>query len=89
MLLEWDSGNLAPEAVRRDDGEPYRLDRGKCRGVKELFILLAHLYGFEHGYMIIDDPEHNLRPQYQAFRMKEVRKIAGKPDFPRTRRSFS
>ena len=79
VTLEWDSGNLVPRAVRREGGGSYRLDREECHGIKELFVLLTHLYDNQHDYLIIDEPELNLHPQYQAFFMQEVRKVAGKP----------
>ena len=78
VVLEWDSGNLVPMAVRRNSGESYRLDRDECHGIKELFVLLTHLYDDRHDYLIVDEPELNLHPQYQAFFMEEVRRIAGK-----------
>ena len=78
VMLDWDSGNLVPKAVRRKSGEPYRLDRDECHGIKELFVLLTHLYDDQHDYLIIDEPELNLHPQYQAFFMQEVRKITGR-----------
>ena len=77
--LEWDSGNLVPKAVRRETGQSYRLDRDECHGIKELFVLLTHLYDHRHAYLIVDEPELNLHPQYQAFFMQEVRKVAGNP----------
>ena len=79
VLLEWDSGNLVPKAVRRETGQSYRLDRDECHGIKELFVLLTHLYDHQHSYLIVDEPELNLHPQYQAFFMQEVRKVAGNP----------
>ena len=79
VILEWDSGHLVPKAVRRQGGESYRLDREECHGIKELFVLLTHLYDHQHGYLIIDEPELNLHPQNQAFFMQEVRKVAGRP----------
>ena len=79
VVLEWDSGNLVPKAVRRETGESYRLDRDECHGIKELFVLLTHLYDVQQAYLIIDEPELNLHPQYQAFFMQEVRKVAGNP----------
>ena len=82
VVLEWDSGNLVPKAARREGGESYRLDRDECHGIKELFVLLTHLYDDRHGYLIIDEPELNLHPQYQAFFMHEVRKVAGRPGDP-------
>ena len=76
--LDWDSGNLVPKVVRRKTGESYRLDRDECHGIKELFVLLTHLYDERHDYLIVDEPELNLHPQYQAFFMQEVRKISGR-----------
>ena len=78
VVLEWDSGNLVPKVVRRNSGESYRLDRDECHGIKELFVLLTHLYDDRHDYLIVDEPELNLHPQYQAFFMEEVRRIAGR-----------
>ena len=78
VVLDWDSGNLVPKAVRRNSGESYRLDRDECHGIKELFVLLTHLYDDRHDYLIVDEPELNLHPQYQAFFMQEVRRIAGR-----------
>lgn len=77
VALDWDAGNLVPKAVRRETGESYRLDRDECHGIKELFVLLTHLYDEQHDYLIIDEPELNLHPQHQAFFMQEVRKIPG------------
>ena len=79
IMLEWDSGNLVARAVLGDSGTSYRLDRDECHGIKELLVLLTHLYNDEHPYLIIDEPELNLHPQYQAFLMQEVRKLAGDP----------
>lgn len=77
ILLEWDSGNLVPKAILGYAGSAYRLDSDECHGIKELLVLLTHLYDDGHKYLIIDEPELNLHPQFQAFFMQEVRKIAG------------
>ncbi len=79
IILEWDSGNLVARVVLGETGDSYRLDRDECHGIKELLVLLTHLYNDEHPYLIIDEPELNLHPQYQAFFMHEVRKRAGDP----------
>ncbi|PZV19090.1 MAG: hypothetical protein DCF20_03395 [Pseudanabaena sp.] len=79
IYLEWDSGNLLARAILGDTGESYRLDRDECHGIKELLVLLTHLYNDEYPYLIIDEPELNLHPQYQAFFIQEVRKVAGDP----------
>lgn len=76
VVLDWDSGNLVPKAVQRNSGKSYRLDRDECHGIKELFVLLTHLYDDGHDYLIVDEPELNLHPQYQAFFMQEVRRIS-------------
>ena len=76
VMLEWDSGNLVPKAVRRKGGESYRLDRDECHGIKELFVLLTHLYDDQYDVLIVDEPELNLHPQYQAFFMQEVRRVS-------------
>ena len=86
VVFEWDAGNLVPKATRRKGGESYRLDRDECHGIKELFVLLTHLYNHQHRYLIIDEPELNLHPQYQAFFMQEVRKVAGRPGGPREKK---
>lgn len=77
IILDWDSGNLVARAVLGKTGAAYRLDREECHGIKELLVLLTHLYNDQHDYLIIDEPELNLHPQYQAFFMQEVRKVAG------------
>jgi len=80
IILEWDSGNLVARAVLGETGNSYRLDRDECHGIKELLVLLTHLYNDERPYLIIDEPELNLHPQYQAFFMQEVRNNAGDPN---------
>jgi hypothetical protein len=79
IALEWDSGNLVARASLGGTGASYRLDKEECHGIKELLVLLTHLYNNEHDFLIIDEPELNLHPQYQAFFMQEVRKVAGDP----------
>lgn len=80
IILEWDSGHLRANMRRSGSSGSYRLDREECHGIKELIVLLTHLYDLGNKYLIIDEPELNLHPQYQAFFMQEVRKIAGDPD---------
>jgi hypothetical protein len=79
IILEWDSGSLLASAVLGNSGTSYRLDRDECHGIKELLVLLTHLYNDRYPYLIIDEPELNLHPQYQAFFMQEVRKVIGDP----------
>lgn len=79
VSLDWDSGTLIPNVRLRASGEKYRLARDECHGIKELLVLLTILYDDSHESLIIDEPELNLHPQYQAFLMQEVRKVAGDP----------
>ena len=79
ISLDWDSGRLVPKARRRGNNVLYRLDREECHGIKELLVLLTHLYDDRNQFLIIDEPELNLHPQYQAFFLEEVRKMAGDP----------
>jgi hypothetical protein len=79
IILEWDSGRLIPKAILGESGTAYRLDTEECHGIKELLVMLTHLYNDEHQYLIIDEPELNLHPQYQAYFMQEVRNAAGDP----------
>ena len=65
--------------LRSGHNQSYRLDRDECHGIKELLVMLTHLYDDQKQYLIIDEPELNLHPQYQSFFMQEVRKIAGDP----------
>ena len=85
LSLDWDSGNLIAR-MRRQGGGSYRLDREECHGIKELLVLLTHLYDNKQQHLLIDEPELNLHPQYQAFFMEEVRKIAGDPTTDRTKK---
>jgi hypothetical protein len=83
--LEWDSGNLVPKALFGRTGDSYRIDRDECHGIRELLVLPTHLYNDQNQYLIIDEPELNLHPQFQSFLMQEVRKVAGQP-IPGTRK---
>lgn len=77
ITLEWNSGYLVPMARLSRTGTSYRLDREECHGIRELLILLTHLHNDQHDFLIIDEPELNLHPQFQSFFIQEVRKIAG------------
>jgi AAA domain, putative AbiEii toxin, Type IV TA system len=79
ITLDWDSGNLVARATLGSNGVSYRLDRDECHGIKELLVLLTHVYDDRHDFLIIDEPELNLHPQYQAFLLQEIRKVACNP----------
>lgn len=79
IRLEWDSGKLVPMTYNIKQASEYELKK-ESHGVKELLILLTHLYDDSHKVLIIDEPELNLHPQYQAFLMEHIRKVSGNPD---------
>lgn len=79
IRLEWDSGKLVPKAYHINQGVEYELKQ-ECHGIKELLVLLTHLYDDSHKVLIIDEPELNLHPQYQAFLLEQIRKMAGDPN---------
>lgn len=82
IRLEWDSGRLVPKAYNIKQETAYDLQKEECHGIKELLVLLTHLYDDSHSTLIIDEPELNLHPQFQAFLVQEIRKIAGDPSIP-------
>ncbi len=82
IRLEWDSGRLVPKAYNIKQEAAYDLQKEECHGIKELLVLLTHLYDDSHKTLIIDEPELNLHPQFQAFLVQEIRKIAGDPSIP-------
>ncbi len=69
--------NLVPMARLARTGDVYRMDREECHGIRELLVLLTHLHNDEHAFLIIDEPELNLHPQFQSFFIQEARKVAG------------
>ena len=81
IYVDWDSGNLVPKVTLGSSGESYRADKDECHGIRELLVLLTHLYNDQYHYLIVDEPELNLHPQYQSFFLQEVRKIAGNPRY--------
>ena len=42
--LEWQSGFLKPKAILTRQGTSYDIKSGECHGIKEMMILLTHLY---------------------------------------------
>lgn len=82
IRLDWDSGRLIPRAYNIKQEATYDLQKEESHGIKELLVLLTHLYDDSHKTLIIDEPELNLHPQFQAFLIQEIRKIAGNPENP-------
>lgn len=78
IRLEWDSGKLVPMTYNIQQATEYELKK-ESHGIKELLVLLTHLYDDSHKVLIIDEPELNLHPQYQAFLLEHIRKVSGNP----------
>lgn len=78
IKLEWDAGILKPVSRLRT-GQEYRLDSEECHGIREMLVLLTYIYNDETDFLLIDEPELNLHPQFQSFFMQELRKVAGDP----------
>lgn len=78
IRLEWDSGKLVPMTYNVKQAAEYELKK-ESHGIKELLILLTHIYDDSHKVLIIDEPELNLHPQYQAFLLEHIRKVSGNP----------
>ena len=79
IRLEWDSGKLVPMTYNVKQAVEYELKK-ESHGIKELLILLTHIYDDSHKVLIIDEPELNLHPQYQAFLLEHIRKVSGNPN---------
>jgi len=79
IRLEWDSGKLVPMTYNVKQAVEYELKK-ESHGIKELLVLLTHIYDDSHKVLIIDEPELNLHPQYQAFLLEHIRKVSGNPD---------
>ncbi|NVN17479.1 AAA family ATPase [Muricauda sp. HICW] len=75
IRMEWDSGRLQPIAYNRDTEKSYKLHKEECHGIKELLILLTHLYDDKYESLIIDEPELNLHPQFQSYLIQEIRRV--------------
>lgn len=55
------------------------MDRDECHGIRELLVLLTHLHNDQHSFLIIDEPELHLHPQFQSYFIQEARKVAAPP----------
>lgn len=79
LRLEWEDGKLVPKVYNSLQQLEYEVKK-ESHGIKELLILLTHLYDTAHNVLIIDEPELNLHPQYQAFLLEHIRKVSGDPE---------
>lgn len=75
VRLAEEAGFLQPYVFRRD-GVEYGVRTGESEGVKELIAILVMLYDRDERFVILDEPEMHLHPQFQQFVMAEVRRLA-------------
>lgn len=77
ISLDVVDGYLKP-TMKSAQGASYDLFSNEAHGVLELITLLANLYDDEVDVLLIDEPELNLHPQYQAFLLSEIRRARNK-----------
>lgn len=71
--LDMTDGNLRPTV--RYGLTAYPMFSDECHGVLELLALLTNIYDSNTKLLLIDEPELNLHPQYQAFVLDEIRRL--------------
>jgi energy-coupling factor transporter ATP-binding protein EcfA2 len=69
--LRFHEGLLRP-MLRTGGGELYYFEH-EAQGILELLVLLTYIYDEDITTLLIDEPELNLHPQYQAFVLGEIR----------------
>ena len=52
ISLQWNSGMLIPLTKIEGELQDYRLDRDECHGIKELVVLLTHLYNDQYSILL-------------------------------------
>jgi hypothetical protein len=88
LILKEENGFLKPKILKNNDKKEYDMKTSECHGLKELITLLSLLYNDEYNCLIIDEPELHLHPQFQAYFLQEIRKIAGDPRIDPSRKCF-
>lgn len=78
--IDWDGGNLHIYFSRLQKGSEQYSSAREASGLLHLTALLSALYDDEVGVLLIDEPEVSLHPQLQAFLLKEILSIVGKPE---------
>lgn len=76
IRLEMIDGNIVPKV--RSASHEYSMFSDECHGVLELLVILANSYDDETNLLLIDEPELNLHPQYQAFVLDELAHVRKK-----------
>ena len=79
LRLVEENGYLKPKIQKTSFGNEYGMKESESHGLKELIVLLTFLYNDDYKFLIIDEPELHLHPQYQTFFLEEIRKISGDP----------
>jgi predicted ATP-dependent endonuclease of OLD family len=74
------SGQLYFTLYKKGFGEKYDLRMHESSGLKQIISLLVFLYDDSYDFLIIDEPELHLHPQFQMFLLNEMRKIIDDPN---------
>ena len=77
ITLEVSDGRIFPQ-MRYESASKYQFYDNEAHGVLELVVLLANIYDEETKLLLIDEPELNLHPQYQAFILNEIKRTQNK-----------
>lgn len=87
IFLEETGGFINPKVVNKNQ-QAYSFKENESHGLKEIITLLTLLHDDSNKYVIIDEPELHLHPQYQSFLIQEIRKYAGNPNEDPTKKCF-
>lgn len=80
IKVDWDAGNLKVFFSKLESNNTYYSSGREASGLLHLVGILSALYDDEVGVLLIDEPEVSLHPQLQAFLLKEILRVAGKPN---------
>ena len=82
LILEEEKGYLKPKLFDEKNSEKYDLKQEESHGLKEIIALLTIIHDEQFNFIIIDEPELHLHPQFQTFLLQEIRKLSGDPQNP-------
>lgn len=78
VQLSWSQEGLNVRIAPASGGPSYAANH-EASGILQLVALLAAIHNDEIGALLIDEPEISLHPQYQAFLLEEMQRVAGDP----------
>ncbi|MCQ2587827.1 MAG: AAA family ATPase [Treponema sp.] len=66
--------SLIPIVKNKAWNVEYMLQEAECHGLKEIIKLLVNLYDTSKNFLVFDEPELHLHPQFQMFFINEIRR---------------